>query len=408
MDLIIKNARLRRRENLVDIAIHGEKIVRIGEKIKKAERIIDAEGRLTVPTFIDPHLHLDKASTFCDELANAKTISEARSMVREIKERYTVKDVKDRAGRVIQWAVSKGTTKMRIQADVDTIGGLTSLKGLMEAKKKYSDLVDIQIVAFPQEGIFQDQGAEELIRKAMELGADVVGGLPEMEMTDDDSKRHIDIVFEIAKEHGSDIDMHIDIPPSSRMLEYYAAKAIREGYHGRVTSIHLISLAYHDDYYVAKMMNLLKQAEMNVITCPIIMMFTGSLDRNSKGCGITRVKELIDAGVNVAYGSDDILNPYNPFGDADPLKIGYLLAYAAQLNTSKEIQILFDMPTFNSAKILNIEDYGIDTGKTANLNIIDTSTEQEAFRTQPERLYVINRGTIIAESGKIKTCEKLH
>ncbi len=388
MDLIIKNAKLREKDNLVEIGIHGGKIVKIDDKIgEMAEKTIDACGKLTTPTFIEPHIHLDKV--FLSETASeAKTIAEARERMREMKKKHTVESVKQRASRFIQLALSKGVTKIRTHVDVDTISGLTPLRGILETKKEFRNLVDMQVVAFPQEGILIDQGTEELLMKAMELKADLIGGLPESELTQDDSRRHIDVVFDIAKRFNVDIDMHVDVVPYSNTVEYYVAKAIKEKCSERLTSIHNIGLSFYNDSYAARIIRLLKQAKMNVVTCPCTLMYSG----------ITRVRELMDAGVNVVYGQDNLLDPYYSFGDADILKGGFLLAHGAKLQTATDIKKIFDMPTFNSAAILGIQDYGIEVGKTADLNVLDAYTEQDALRTMAERLYVVRGGIVVAEN----------
>lgn len=414
MDILIKNARIRKKENLVDIGIENGKIVQIGEIIKeKADRKIDVEGNLVAPTFIDPFIHLDKV--FIAEVTRENisgTWGEAIEIIMEKKKNYTIEEAKERgaieerAGKYIQLAVSNGVTIIRSHVDVDTIAQLVPLKALLKIKKEYSDIADIQIVAFPQEGILQDEGTEELLYKAMELGAEVVGGIPANEVTDEDSKKHIDIVFNIAKEFNADIDMHIDETddPSSRTIQYFAAKAVKENYQGRVTAGHVCALAAYDDYYAAKVIHLIKKAQMNIKLGPQCeLMVQGRLDKQPIRRGITRVKELIEAGINVTYGQDITKDVFVPtFGQADPLEVGLIMAHAAQFHRPHEIEILFDMPTINAAKTLRMNDYGIRVDNTANLNVIGAKTVQEAFRVRADRLFVIKRGKIVAENKSIK------
>jgi cytosine deaminase len=411
MDLIVRNARLRKKKALVDIGVQGERIIKIARRISgRARKVIDANGRLVTPTFVDPHLHLDKA--LISEVVRENktgTLMEAIEIIWEKKKRYTIEDNVARAGRVIEWGVKNGTTIFRSHVDVDTVGGLKPLRGVVEARKRYRDIADVQIVAFPQEGIIQNQGTEDLMREAMEMGADLVGGMPYNEMTDDDSKRHIDICFEIAKEYDADIDMHVDETddPNARTLQYLAAKTIRENYHGRVTACHTCALGSYDPYYAAKVVDLVRQARMNMVTNPATnLMLEGRLDRGPIRRGLTRVKELLEAGVNVVYGQDCLKDTFYPtWGQADMLEVGLIAAHAVQFTWPREIETLFDMPTVRSAAMLRLRDYGIEVGRTASFNVIDAETVQEAFRTQADRLYVIRKGRIVAWT---KTSSKLY
>ncbi len=411
MDLIVRNARLRGRDELVDIAIEGENIARIEPGIQgTAEREIDAGGRLVTPTFIDPHLHLDKAliSEVVRENVSG-TLMEAIEIIWNKKKVYTNEDIMSRAGRCIEWGISHGTTVFRSHVDIDTVGGFKPLEGVLATRDKYRDVAEVQIVAFPQEGILQDPGTEEMMVKAMEMGCDVVGGMPYNEMTYDDSKRHIDICFEIAKKFDADIDMHVDETDdhTARTLQYLAAKAIKEGWHGRVTAGHTCALAAYNDYYAAKVIGLIHKAGMNMVTNPATnLMLEGRLDKQPIRRGITRVKELLAAGVNVVYGQDCLKDTFYPtFGQADMLEVGLITAHAAQFSMPNEIETLFDMPTVRSAKMLRLNKYGIEVSNPASFNIIDAETVQEAFRTQADRLYVFRKGQLLSET---RTVKKLH
>lgn len=407
MDLIIRNARTREKDGRVDIAIKGTEIRRIAKRLNgKARNEIDAKGSLVTPTFIDPHLHLDKAliSEVVRENVSG-TLTEAIEIIWDKKKRYTIKDIMARAGKAIEWGVRNGTTVFRTHVDVDNIGKLMPIKGLLEVRKEYADICDIQIVAFPQEGIIKNKGTEKLMRQAMELGADVVGGMPYNEYTYDDSQRHIDIAFQIAKEFDADIDMHVDETddPDARTLEYLAAKTIKEGWQGRVTAGHTCALAAYDDSYASRVIGMLKEAEINMITNPATnLMLQGRFDKQPIRRGITRVKELLEAGVNVCYGQDCLKDTFYPtWGREDMLEVGLITAHAAQFTMPREIEVLFDMPTVNAARVLRLKNYGIKVGNPASLNIIDAHNVQEAFRTQADRLYVIRKGKVIARTKTI-------
>ncbi|MCX7941291.1 MAG: amidohydrolase family protein [Endomicrobia bacterium] len=411
-DLVIKNAKIydyeRQKYLKVDIAVADGVIKKVNEHIKAtAKTVIDAKNNLVTPAFVDPHIHLDKCLISEDIPENKSgTLKEAIVLTWERKKKYTKKDILSRAGRVIEWAVQNGTLFLRTHVDVDPIGGLVPLEGMLEVRQKYKNIVDLQIVAFPQEGILQAEGTKELMEEAIKLGADVVGGMPHNERIPEDSRRHIDICFEIAQKYDKDIDMHVDETddPNSQTLQYLAYKTIKEGYQGRVTACHTCALAAYNDYYAQKVMDLVAEAKINMITNPATnLMLEGRLDKQPIRRGITRVKELIERGINVAYGQDCVKDAFYPtWGKADMLEVGLILAHAAQFTLPKEIMYLYKMPTINSAKILGIKNYGIKDGDIASFNIINAPDIYEMFRLQPERLYVIREGKIVATCSSEK------
>lgn len=405
-DLIIKNAKVydfgKNKYFICDIGIKDGKINKIGKiKSSNKDNIIDAKECLVTPTFIDPHIHLDKCLISEDIPQNKTgTLKEAIILTWERKKKYTKKDILSRAGRVIEWAVQNGTTYIRTHVDVDPIGKLVPLEGLLEVKEKYKNVVDLQIVAFPQEGIVQSPGTDKLLDEAMKLGADIVGGMPHNERIPEDSKRHIDICFEIAQKYDKDIDMHVDETddPNSQTLQYLAYKTIKENYQGRVTAGHTCALAAYNDYYAQKVMDLVAEAQINMITNPATnLMLEGRLDKQPVRRGITRVKELLQRGVNVAYGQDCVKDAFYPtWGKADMLEVGMILAHAAQFTLPEEIIQLYKMPTVNSVKILRLKNYGIKIGASASFNVVNAKDIPEMFRLQPERLYVVKNGKIVA------------
>jgi cytosine deaminase len=404
MDVVIRNAQLRQTQGTRDIGVTDGKIAQIAPRIsQKGRQEIEADGRLTVPTFVEPHVHLDKALISESVRPNVSgTLDEAIEIIWDRKKGYTVDDIVERASRVLRWGIGHGATIFRTNVDVDTIGGLVPVEALLEVKGRFAGVVRLQIVAFPQEGILQDPGTEKLLRKAMKMGADVVGGMPFNERTPADRQRHIDICFQIAQEFGADIDMHVDETddPSARTLELLAARAIAENYQGRVTAVHTCALAAYDDVHAAWVIGLVKEAGLHMITNPATnLMLQGRLDRGIRRRGITRVKELLAAGVNVAYGQDCLKDTFYPtFGQADPLEVGLITAHATQMSLPEEIEVLFDMATVNAAKVLRLKKYGIEVGHPADVNIIDAPTVQEAFRTQADRRYVIAGGKVVAET----------
>ena len=406
MDLIIRNARLRHQEGLVDIGIAGDRIETIGPRIPgRAAEELDAAGHLTTPSFVEPHIHLDKALTAPRARENPTNVfEESIAIMREVKRAYTVEDVAERATRVIHWLVGHGVTMARSYVDVDTIVGLTALEGVLAARERCRHLAHIEVIAFPQEGIWCDPGTDELMRQAMESGADVVGGMPFAEMTESDAERHIDFALALARRFDRDAQMHIDETddPGARTLHAYAVAAIRANWQGRVTADHATALAAYDDNYAARVISLVARARMNMVVLPTKLMRGGVRDKEPRRRGITRVKELIAAGVNVAYGQDVIQDGFLPvFGTGDPLQVGFLLAFAAQFSSRASIETLYDMATVNGARIMRRPDHAIEVGRRADLVVVAAPSVQEAYRTQPARLAVVHDGRVVARNGRV-------
>lgn len=239
-----------------------------------ADKVIDAGGAMVLPTFIEPHIHLDKV-LLSEEFGFSSSIGEAREIIKRAKESFTISNVKERIRRVVPLALKNGVTIIRSHVDIDPVVGLKSLNALTELRREYSQILDMQIVANPQEGILCQDGTEELLKKAMESGADVIGGLPEAEISVEESKAHLDKVFAIAKEECADIDVHNDVLSFGRNLEYFVAKVLRNQYEGRASSAHNIALAHYSDDYANKLIGLIKRAKVNIVTNPCTMMTSG-------------------------------------------------------------------------------------------------------------------------------------
>jgi cytosine deaminase len=406
VDLVVRNARLRHRAETADIGIAGGRIQRIEPRLAgRGAREIDAAGCLTTPAFVEPHIHLDKALT-ADRARESRTnfFEESIAIMREVKRGYTVDDVAGRATRVIHWLVGHGVTFVRSYVDVDTIAGLVALEGVLAARERCRHLAHVELIAFPQEGIVCDPGTDALMTRALERGADVVGGMPFAERIDEDARRHTDFVFELARRFDRDVQMHVDESddPGATTLHYYAVKALREGWAGRVAADHVTALAAYDDTYAARVIGLVAQARMSVVTLPGKLMRGGVRDREPRRRGLTRVKELLAAGVNVAYGQDVVQDGFIPvFGTGDPLQVGFLLAYAAQFATRADLETLYDMATVNGARLMRLPDYGLEVGCRADLVVVEAPSVQEAYRTQPPRRLVVHDGRVVAERGRI-------
>jgi len=400
-DLLLRNLKPWDESKTIDLAVVDGRFAAPTPGMT-AKRTIDAAGRLTIPGFIEPHIHLDKVMINKDVRTNRSgTLTEAIEIIWEKKKTYTVEEIVARAGSVIESGVANGVTHIRTHVDVDTIGGLKPMEGVLAAREKYRHIVDIQIVAFPQEGILRDRGAEELMWKAMEMGADLVGGMPFNEDSPADSRRHIEIAFEIAKKHDADIDMHVDETddPMARTLEMLADQTLINGWQGRVTAGHTCALAGYPAEYAAAVIEKVKAANLHMITNPATnLMLQGRLDIEPKRRGITRVQELLASGINVSFGQDCVRDTFYPFGRDDSLEVALLAAHAAQLSMPPQIEQVFAMPTVNAARILGLKDYGLRPGAPANAVILEAPDAAEAIRLQAPRRWVIKNGRVVAET----------
>ena len=406
MDLVVRAATLRGVEGRRDIGVEQGRIAAIEEHLKgEAEEEIEAGGRLVTPGFVNIHCHLDKCltSSWAGIWEETKTGSpEAIPSATRVKERFTEADIVDRASRALTSSVIAGTTAVRAFADVDTTGGLLAVKSMLRVKERFKDVLDIQVVAFPQEGLLRDEGAEELLEKSVELGADVVGGIPWYEKDSDAATRHTDIIFEIAKKHDKDIHTLIDdnTDPGSKNIEYFIQKSIREGYRSRTAASHCRgALDSPDEAYAKRVVRLAKEADLTVVENPHISLFMyGRADGHPVRRGVTRVREFLEAGVNVAVAQDDIDDPYYPFGRGDMLELAFVMCHAAHLGAPAELESAFDMVTYNAAKGMRMEHYGVRPGDYADFVILDSVGVHDALRLQPDRLAVVKRGRVVAET----------
>lgn len=406
MDLVLRNCRLRTAAELMDVGISSGKILSVERKVRETgSRELDLGSRLVTPAFVNPHAHLDKCLTGERVRSLESTLTGSLDLIAlasSVKSKFTHDDIVARAGKCIETAVTYGTLFMRTFADVDTIGGLTAVKALLDVKKKYSGVMHLQVGAFPQEGIIRDPGTEELLYKAMELGADFVGGIPWYEYTEPEARKHTDIIFEIAKKYDKDIHMLVDDneDPTSRNLEYLALKSTREGFVGRVTASHCRgALESPNDTYARKVVQLARKAEISIVDNPhVCLMLYGRQDKYPIRRAITRVKEFLAAGVNVTTGQDDVDDPYYPFGRVDMLELGFFMCHSGQFSLPSEIDTVFDFITVNAAKALGIVNYGLNSGCDANLVVLNAGSVHEAFRMQAERLYVLKSGRLVAET----------
>ncbi len=390
-------------KSLVDIAIDTEgRITSIGRRSGKG-RVIDAKGGLVLPSFVDPHLHLDLAYSIDVVKPNVSgTLIEAIRHWTDAKKKLTAANVRERAIRAIHDEVGYGTGFIRTHVDVAVNSGLRLCEGVLAAREKCRDIVEIQVVVFPQDGILRDPGAFEQMRAGMRMGCDVVGGIAHNERTAEDSRRHIDLLFDLAEEFDADIDCHIDETdsPESRCVEYLAARTIERGWHGRVTASHVCALASYGHVHARKVIDLLAEGRVHVVTNPPVNLhLQGRYDRYPKRRGLTRVTELMAAGVNVAAGQDCIRDPFYPLGTGQMLDVAHTLVHADHLSTPRQLEQVLDTVTVNAAKALRLPKYGVAKGAWADLVILPVENGPEAIRLRPRPTAVLKRGRKVSLSG---------
>lgn len=408
MGLLIKNARVWDDRPLADIAIEDGKISAIGAGIEignAAEHSIDANGRAVLPGFLEPHLHLDKALLYRRRPARDGTLEEAIRITGQLKASQERQDVLERSRTVLDMALRAGTVGIRAHPDVDPIQGLIGVETALQVREEYDGLVDLQIVAFPQEGIIKAPGTFELMQEAMRMGATAVGGCPYNEPSWEDTQRHIDMVFELAQRFDAPVDMHVDFADDASDQRYCAAayiarRAIDLGYQGRVSLGHVTSLAALTPEEAKPVIDLLREADVTIVTLPATDLYLGGRrDRRNQRRGLTPVHLLRDSGVNVTFSSNNIRNAFTPFGNADPLLIGYLLACVGQFGTPHSQAEVIQMATYAAARSMGLSDtYGLVAGRQADLVILDTSLVSDALLDLPPRLWVIKRGRVVVET----------
>lgn len=392
--LLIKNARTRFSQGkTLSIGIEGEKIAAVGENLSEAgaAQVIDAGGKLVTESFVNGHLHLCKVYTL--EMVGQDALSSyhggsmggamtAIEQASRVKDHYDEKWIIENVRKACRLAQKYGNTHIRAFADTDTKAKLEGIKALLKAREEFKNTVDLQVVAFPQDGVVRDPGADGYIRSALELGADVVGGIPWIEYTDADMQAHIDSMFALAKEFGKDVSMLIDDAGDSglRSLEMLAVKTIKEGWQGRVTAQHCRAMAMYQEPYFRKVLALLQKAKIGLVSDP----HTGPLH--------ARVRDLYDAGVAVALGQDDIADAYYPFGRNNMLEIAFLAVHLLWMTTFSDMEILYDLITTNAAKAMGIKGHVLEPGGNADLVVLNAEDVYHAIWEHDAPLHVIRKG----------------
>jgi cytosine deaminase len=402
-DLIIRNANLPDGRKGFDIAVKDGKIATIEASIAaEAKDEIDATNRLVSPPFIDPHFHMDATLSLGLPRMNVSgTLLEGIALWGELRPIVTKEELVERALRYCDLAVTQGL--LFIRSHVDTSDPkLVTAEALLEVKEKVKPYIDLQLVAFPQDGYYRARDGVRSLARALDMGVDIVGGIPHFERTMDEGKASVEALCRIAADRGLPVDMHCDETddPMSRHIETLAAETIRFGLQGRVAGSHLTSMHSMDNYYVSKLIPLMAEARINVIPNPLInIMLQGRHDTYPKRRGMTRVRELMDAGLNVSFGHDCVMDPWYSMGSGDMLEVGHMAIHVAQMAGIEDKKKIFDALTVNSAKTLGLEGYGLEKGCNADLVMLQAVDTVEALRLKPNRLAVIKGGKVIARSA---------
>jgi len=403
--LLIKNAKMRD-GRVVDILIKDGKFAKIEAKIDVDDvEIINANGNLVSPPFCDSHLHLDATLSVGKPRYNMSgTLLEGIQVWGERKAKLSRDVIKRNAIDVVKWEVANGSTFLRTHADSTDLTG-NAINALLEVKEEVKEIADLQVVAFPQDCIFTSEGGSELLEKSVKSGCDVVGGLPYFELSPEDGLRDVKYVFDLAEKYDKMIDIHCDenTDDQSRYAEAITRETIVRGMEGRVTVSHTTAMHNYNNDFASKLIGNMKKADMNVVTNPFAnSCLQNRTDGYPRHRGHTRVDELLNNGVNVTVGSDDIMDPWYPMGKGSPLAAVNLLMNYAQLSGYSQVPQLFDMITTNGAKTMMIDNYGIESGNDADMIILDSDSEFDAIRLVSEALYVIRKGKVISKTEPAK------
>jgi len=405
-DILIKGGTLPD-GRVADIGITGDTIAAIEPTIDApAGCTIVATGDLVSPPFVDPHFHMDATLSYGIPRINASgTLLEGIALWGELKPMLTHEAVKERALRYCDWAVSMGL--LAIRTHVDTCDDrLLAVEALLEVKKQVAPYIDLQLVAFPQDGFYRAPTAKQNTIRALDMGVDVVGGIPHFERTMDDGRRSVTELCEIAAQRGLMVDVHCDETddPLSRHIEQLAYETQRLGLGGRVAGSHLTSMHSMDNYYVSKLLPLIAEAGVSAIPNPLInIMLQGRHDSYPKRRGLTRVPEMLRYGIRVGWGQDCVLDPWYSLGTADMLDVAFMGLHVAQMSSPDDMRRCFNMVTNVNAAIMGLDHLGLAVGKTASLVILDAGDPIEAIRLRAERLCVIARGKVVVQRDKRPT-----
>ncbi|MEK7436499.1 MAG: amidohydrolase family protein [Pseudomonadota bacterium] len=399
MDLVFRNARLEDGAALTDLAIEQGRIARIGPALEcRGKTEIDAAGRVLIPGLIESHLHLEKAYVMDRKPNRSGTLLEAIAVSAALKPTFTREDIEARSRRLLRQLVGFGSTHVRAHAEFDPAQGFTGFDTVLDLRREFADVIDIQVVAFPQEGILKAPGTDAMMVEAMKKGADVVGGIP---YNDSDARAHIDWVFRLARDFDKDLDFHQDFhdDADAMSIEYLARKTIAQNYQGRVSVGHLTALGAAAPARRKEIIALLRDAGISVMCLPATDLHLGGRkDQTNVRRALAPVRALRDGGVNVCLASNNIRNAFTPFGNGDLLQIAALALPACHLGGADDQASVLPMLTTNPARALRLPNYGLAVGRDADLVLLDTQRLADAIIDLPERSFVLKRGRIVART----------
>lgn len=413
LDLLLKNCTLFDQTaagQKMDVAVHQGHVTQIADSITEpARRLLDLDGRLLVPGFVESHMHLDLALMNDDVQEPGRdhfftSPTELNAAMLNRRRTFTRASIAERAGRALDLATRHGITALRAQCHVDPEVGLTHLEGLLDAREKYQSRIDLQIVTFPQLGLADRPDIQDLMRAAFKSGADVMGCASNLDPVAQDAegiRRHIDTAFDLAMQAGVDLDAHADLGLPRRVgledleVVHLARRTIANGYQGRVAAGHVCALDSADPQTAIAAIDLIREAQISVISQPD-MYRLGRADQQGVRRGLTRVRQLLQAGVNVTFASNNVRDAYRPLGNLNLLEEGLILSYGAFMDAREDLQTLLRMCTFNAAKALRLPNYGIYPGSQADLVVLNANCASEAIARQAEKLYIFKNGALIA------------
>ena len=402
LDLLIHNATLPDGRTGMSVAVQDGVIAQVAPGLlAPAHSLIDAQGQLLSPPFVDAHFHMDATLSYgLPRVNQSGTLLEGIALWGELKPDLTQEALVERAMAYCDWAVAKGLLAIRSHVDVCD-PRLLAVEALLEVKRRVAPYLDLQLVAFPQDGALRDPQAMDKLQRALAMGVDVVGGIPHFERTMSDGALSVKLLCELAAAQGKLVDMHCDESddPMSRHIETLAFETQRLGLQGRVTGSHCTSMHSMDNYYVSKLLPLIAEAGVSIIANPLInITLQGRSDSYPKRRGMTRVPELLAAGVNVAFGHDCVMDPWYSLGSGDMLEVAHMGLHVAQMTSQRGIRQCFDAVTKNAARILHLDGYGLDVGCHADMVLLQAGDPIEALRLRATRLMVWRRGRLVAQS----------
>ncbi len=406
--MLIRNATLPDGRTGIDVLVDAGRIHAVGPQLPAPDhtRIIDAQGWLLSPPFVDPHFHMDATLSYGQPRVNESgTLLEGIALWGELKPRLTQQALIDRALAYCDWAVAKGLLAIRSHVDVCD-DRLLAVEALLHVKHRVAPYLDLQLVAFPQDGLLRSPSALANLKRSLAMGVDVIGGIPHFERTMAEGAESIRILCELAADTGLCVDMHCDESddPMSRHIETLAFHTNRLRLHGRVTGSHLTSMHSMDNYYVSKLLPLMREAEIHAIANPLInITLQGRHDTYPKRRGMTRVPELMAAGINVAFGHDCVMDPWYSLGSADMLEVASMGLHVAQMTSQSQMKACFDAVTVNGAKLMGLVGHGITPGCDADFVLLQARSAVEAIRLRATRLLVVRQGEIIAAAAPAVT-----